>query len=671
MLQENFKFYDSDKKEQILDHLKSYSRRIESIASVLARKCLKVVFFGRTSNGKSAVINAMLQQRILPSAMGHTTSCFCRVAATEESMSYVCLDGNSERWEIQCLNQFANAHSKQCLDARALLHVNLPKTGNCGYLLQNDVVLIDTPGVDVTAQLDDCIDRYCLDADVFVLVLNAESTLSRVEQQFFTDVGQKLSKPNLFILNNRWDVASSQEPEIEQLVREQHTERCLELLGVGIGGEGRGVGEAMQRIFYVSALEALQIRLGVKKSLSQDTELRFEEFQQFEKEFANCITAKSAMRTKFANHCLSAQEMLEELDIILMNLQSDLTELTMESFLRKTLLAASLKCRELQIMQRQQELNSKVEQLTEAAQQLGVQVLNEQISRLTTWVQDFRMPFPNSSQHHHHQQHHQDMRQLRHYQSSLGNHLEQMMMSQVLEQLSARLQRKVSQLESEMLVEAQVSSSPPPPFQVNYFVDFQGLSSDFQPDLEFRFSWGISAIWQRIQGKILMPPPMTQATTNGLKRQVLLISDNASMGATLVFGSILYYTLGWRSILGLGTVVSSIYFYENLSWSRLAQECSFKSQYVRFLQKRLRGRVQQTASSIGQQMQQHLKKSLGVYFTELAQNGKTIKDELETTEKQWKKLQKNDCTLKLHQTQGTQLAERLRIFQETYLMGHI
>lgn len=34
-----------------------------------------------------------------------------------------------------------------------------------------------SPGTDVTTQLDSWIDKFCLDADVFVLVANSESTL--------------------------------------------------------------------------------------------------------------------------------------------------------------------------------------------------------------------------------------------------------------------------------------------------------------------------------------------------------------------------------------------------------------------------------------------------------------------------------------------------------------
>ncbi len=36
---------------------------------------------------------------------------------------------------------------------------------------------MDSPGVDMSPDLDDWINKYCMNADVFVLVLNAESSL--------------------------------------------------------------------------------------------------------------------------------------------------------------------------------------------------------------------------------------------------------------------------------------------------------------------------------------------------------------------------------------------------------------------------------------------------------------------------------------------------------------
>jgi mitofusin len=36
---------------------------------------------------------------------------------------------------------------------------------------------VDSPGIDMNPNMDEWINKHCLDADVFVLVSNAESTL--------------------------------------------------------------------------------------------------------------------------------------------------------------------------------------------------------------------------------------------------------------------------------------------------------------------------------------------------------------------------------------------------------------------------------------------------------------------------------------------------------------
>ena len=48
--------------------------KLSAILEVTGRRHLKTVFFGRTSSGKSSTINALLQDRVLPMGLGHTTS---------------------------------------------------------------------------------------------------------------------------------------------------------------------------------------------------------------------------------------------------------------------------------------------------------------------------------------------------------------------------------------------------------------------------------------------------------------------------------------------------------------------------------------------------------------------------------------------------------------------
>ncbi|XP_049453718.1 mitofusin-1-like isoform X1 [Epinephelus fuscoguttatus] len=85
--------------EQSLE-LQSCATKLWTIREVLLRRHMKVAFFGRTSNGKSTVINAMLRDRVLPSGIGHTTNCFLRVEGTDGDEAYLTTEASNERRSV-------------------------------------------------------------------------------------------------------------------------------------------------------------------------------------------------------------------------------------------------------------------------------------------------------------------------------------------------------------------------------------------------------------------------------------------------------------------------------------------------------------------------------------------------------------------------------------------
>ncbi|KAF4020971.1 hypothetical protein G4228_012655 [Cervus hanglu yarkandensis] len=166
--------------EDDLIEIQRYKNKLSIIGEVLSRRHMKVAFFGRTSSGKSSVINAMLWDKVLPSGIGHTTNCFLSVEGTDGDKAYLMTEGSDEKKSVKTVNQLAHAlHMDKDLKAGCLVHVFWPKA-KCA-LLRDDLVLVDSPGTDVTTELDTWIDKFCLDADVFVLVANSESTLMNTE----------------------------------------------------------------------------------------------------------------------------------------------------------------------------------------------------------------------------------------------------------------------------------------------------------------------------------------------------------------------------------------------------------------------------------------------------------------------------------------------------------
>ena len=61
----------------------------------------------------------------------------------------------------------------------------------CSFTLSPSLPFSPSPGIDMNPDVDDWINSHCLDADVFVLVSNAESTLMNAVSvaQYSTSIG--------------------------------------------------------------------------------------------------------------------------------------------------------------------------------------------------------------------------------------------------------------------------------------------------------------------------------------------------------------------------------------------------------------------------------------------------------------------------------------------------
>ena len=97
-----------------------------------------MVFFGRTSNGKSTVINAMLREKILPTGIGHTTHCFLQVEGCDSAdQAGLLTPGSDTAQRLDSLNMLGSALSAEKLDSNCLVRVLWPKD-KC-QLLREDV----------------------------------------------------------------------------------------------------------------------------------------------------------------------------------------------------------------------------------------------------------------------------------------------------------------------------------------------------------------------------------------------------------------------------------------------------------------------------------------------------------------------------------------------------
>ncbi|KAI4823733.1 hypothetical protein KUCAC02_012303, partial [Chaenocephalus aceratus] len=425
--------------EQVLE-VRGYLAKVAGIGEVLARRHMKVVFFGRTSNGKSSVINAMLCDK------------------------------------------------DEDLDAGSLVCVMWPKA-KCA-LLRDDLVLVDSPGIDVTTELDSWIDKFCQDADVFVLVANSESTLMQTEKSFFHKVNERLSSPNIFILNNRWD-ASASEPEYMEEVRRQHMDRCSNFLVEELGVVDRA--QASDRIFFVSAKEVLQARVqkaqGMPEAggaLAEGFQARMFEFQNFERRFEECIS-QSAVKTKFEQHTVRAKQISEALRRIMDSVHVAAQEQRIYCIETKDDRQDRLEFIDKQLDLLTMDCKAKIKKITEEVERQVSNAMSEEIRKLNVLVEDFHMDFHPSSV------------VLKVYKNELHRHVEEGLGSNMSGRCSTSITSALQATQTDMIdglkpllpppVREQVDKLVPRQcFSLSYDLACDRLCSDFQEDISFHFS---------------------------------------------------------------------------------------------------------------------------------------------------------------------------------------
>uniref|UniRef100_A0A8C6SA05 Mitofusin 1b n=1 Tax=Neogobius melanostomus TaxID=47308 RepID=A0A8C6SA05_9GOBI len=638
--------------------IQAYADKLSTIKEVLARRHMKVAFFGRTSNGKSTVINAMLRDRVLPSGIGHTTNCFLSVEGTDEDKAYLKTEGSEEEKSIKTVNQLAHAlHMDESLDTKCAL-------------LRDDLVLVDSPGTDVTTQLDSWIDKFCLDADVFVLVANSESTLMNTEKHFFHKVNERLSKPNIFILNNRWD-ASANEPEYMEDVRKQHTDRCVKFLVEELKVVDSEM--APDRIFFVSAKEVLLSRMqraqGMPETggaLADGFQERLKEFKCFERRFEECIS-QSAVKTKFEQHTIRAKQITEKVKSIMDAINIELNLLI-------------------------EEIKKKIKAISEDVESKVSSAMGEEICRLHVIIDEFHGDFHPSSH------------VLKLYKSELLSHVEEGMGKNLAYRCSDAVHASVQSCQSYMIesmlpllpssVQGQINMLVPcRKFDLSYDLNCAIICCDFQENIEFQFSLGWSALVHRFLGSVnaqralkIMDqnfttpssgPPSSMVPSNqqaavvtqdelmlAMATNVASLTSRTSMSVIVVGGVVL---VGWRLIGLTASLYGLLYLYERLTWTTKAKERSLKRQFVDYATEKLQLIVSFTSANCSHQVQQEMATTFARLCKQVDQTQREIESEIHRLTVKIDELETVQSHSKSLRHKATALEKHLEAFTKQYL----
>uniref|UniRef100_A0A673Z621 Mitofusin 1b n=1 Tax=Salmo trutta TaxID=8032 RepID=A0A673Z621_SALTR len=678
------------------EQIRAYAGKLQTIKDVLARRHMKVAFFGRTSNGKSTVVNAMLRDRVLPSGMGHTTNCFLSVEGTDSNNAYLKTEGSEEEKSIKTVNQLGHAlHMDQSLDAGCLVRVFWPKT-KCA-LLRDDLVLVDSPGTDVTTQLDSWIDKFCLDADVFVLVANSESTLMNTEKHFFHKVNEKLSKPNIFILNNRWD-ASASEPEYMEDVRKQHTDRCVNFLVEELKVVDRE--QAPNRIFFVSAKEVLNSRMqraqGMPESggaLAEGFQERLKEFQSFERIFEECIS-QSAVKTKFEQHTIRAKQITETVKAIMDAINIKAAEKRVASLEDREYQTDRLEFVTNQLQLLIEDIKKKIKAVTVEVESKVSSAMGKEICRLNVLIEEFHSDF------------HPSPHILKLYKSELLNHIEEGMGKNLAFRCSNAVNASGAVLpERQSLlpllppaVQKQIQMVVPcHKFDLSYDLNCATLCSDFQENIEFQFSMGWTALVNRFLGPtnanralmlvdknfpvrcvIITPENLSIPQDAALSQEDLMMSMATNMASLasrtsmsmVIVGGVVWRTVGWRLIALSASMYGLLYLWEKLTWTTKAKERALKRQFVDYATEKLQLIVSFTSANCSHQVQQEMATTFARLCQQVDLTKRELEGEISRLTAKVQTLETVQSRSKILRHKATELERQLENFTDQYLNPH-
>jgi len=166
-----------------------------------------LVVLGEFNHGKSTFVNALLGSDILPTGITPTTASINHVVhAPSPTAKVVLLTGESKPLEPSQLQEWVTVAGGRAAEV-AYVEVGFPSE-----LLQNNVVLVDTPGVnDLNEQRAEVTYGYVPRADAVVFLLDAGQALKDSEREFLRSRVLESARDRLIFVLGKMDMLSRDE----------------------------------------------------------------------------------------------------------------------------------------------------------------------------------------------------------------------------------------------------------------------------------------------------------------------------------------------------------------------------------------------------------------------------------------------------------------------------
>ena len=477
--------------------------------------------------------------------------------------------------------------------------------------LSDDLILVDSPGIDVEANFDVWIEDYCQDADIFVLVVNSESTLMMREKLFFKKVTERIAKPNIMVLLNRWDLASEEEEYLIHAAQDQHIKRTCEFL-INELKLTTDFQEAKEKIFFVSAREVSRNRLDPHKLSYLDLQ-RSSEWERFHEVITSNIDMNRG-GLRLIKHIRSALEVASELrafqSALMTNATSQLEAINDEY----DATTRELEDLSFAMTSLTKELHLEIKILLNNIDAMVRQSFKDELENLPNVVYEFQATFI------------EDPAVINLYKQHLTRHIE----ATLKENLKSRLSREIATVleDAQVSLLERITSLLPQkeksdfldltphrlPFELSFsHVDCSSLSKTFKEDVEFKFSLGPQNILSRTQMLKLRARNFVEQSKQPKQPEESNLVQTAGGIALESIGSSDADLTAIKLALSAAIIYSALYICERAIWTLTsAAEQQLKFQYVQHAVKHLEMMEDPLVDSIRQQVHRELTTLLGV-----------------------------------------------------------
>jgi len=185
---------------------------MQQVENLNIKTDIEIVFSGTISNGKSTLINGLLEIDLLPMKLGATTSFVTTIQRGEDNIVAILDDGSSQNhtFNKSSIDTISKNSSVESID---IFMKDFPYTG---------IKFVDTPGIDdISTQREGRTFNYVPLADIVVFVVDASKGLTAEEKLFFENKIVRANKDKIFIVLNKIDMIPDEEIEITKLLSPQ------------------------------------------------------------------------------------------------------------------------------------------------------------------------------------------------------------------------------------------------------------------------------------------------------------------------------------------------------------------------------------------------------------------------------------------------------------------